>query len=180
MRSEKFLLILLCLIIFFSVILTASKSAFDFLSVDKSSGSVTDTFTFNIAFATFPNSSAPFGLEYRSISSSTWLNFGTQAVISDFQRRGDSILDPIVPSDGGITQGGNYAVKAVYGLNDESTNFVLITLTSESQPPLQQQESERLNSFYILIAAVIFVALVLVFAFVSHLMRSPAETWMLI
>ena len=184
MKGEIFLFVFLCFIISFSSISNpimavpnASSITSNFLSVDKSSGYYTDTFTFNITFATVPNATTPFRLEYQPFRSSSWQIFGSQSYISDFQKNGNSIYDVVIPSDSGIMQGGTYDFRAVYGIPDQFTNLVSITFASTVQPPIQQIQSQRLTNFYVWIAVIVIIAFLLIFAFISYLMKSPTEMW---
>jgi Na+/H+ antiporter NhaD/arsenite permease-like protein len=53
------------------------------------------------------------------------------------------------------------------------------SIPQESQQQTQQQTPVSINSFYILMGAIIVVAFVAIGFFVSHLMKSSPETWAL-
>lgn len=178
MRYQIAILIFLIIPVAASIISKPAKATLaDFLSVDKSYGYTTDTFTFNVTFSAFPNSSMPFGLEYRTLSSSAWQNAGEPGHVSDFQRNGNSIIYSMAPADVGIIQSGTYDFQVVYGIPDKNTNSVAITLQAGTIPSQQQQESQHLNNFYVLVIVTIVAAFLLVFATVYRLMKSPAENW---
>ena len=177
MKGEIFLFVFLCFVISISIFSNSAKAVPNFLSVDKSSGSLTDTFTFNITFATVPNATTPFRIEYQPLRSSSWQILGSQSYISNFQKNGNSIYDVVVPLDLGISQGGTYNFRAVYGIPDQFMNLVSITFSSAPQPPIQEIQSQRLTNFYVWIALIVIIAFLLIFAFISYLMKSPTEMW---
>jgi len=114
------------------------------LSVDKTSGSTTDTYVFTITFSQFPtDSNYPLRLEYSTSGSNSWKTLGSQTTVSALQRNGNSISGGIVPSTLGITQAGSYDFRAVVGTTGspgtgQVTNTVTIIFSGGADPCNQE------------------------------------------
>ena len=147
-----------------------------FLKVDKTSGEITDTFTFTVSFSSAPDSSDPIRLEYLQLGTGTWQVLGSSSHISDFVLDQNSISEAVVPNSEGMNVEGNYSIRAVHGNPDTYSNSLIIALSVPQQVQAQQVNVSPLL-FYAVTGGVIIVAFILVFTLVSRLMNSPTESW---